>query len=96
MGCPSEEMRRTIMAEARLVEAQQRVADLSSEMVDPRIRHEEAVIDAKEAGEKLLALVGRARKDQEEAQKIKDEHNKLLWVPGQFQFELRSIRHERK
>jgi hypothetical protein len=72
------------------------VAGLSSEMVDPRIRHEEAVIDAKEAGEKLLALIERARKDQEEAQKMKDKRNELLWVAGQFQFELGSIRHERE
>jgi hypothetical protein len=46
-----------------LAEAQQRVACLSGEMVDLRIRHEEAVADAKDAGEKLLALVERARKD---------------------------------
>jgi hypothetical protein len=72
------------VAKARLAEAQQRVADLSGEMVDLRIRHEEAVSDAKEVGEKLLALVERARKDQEEAQKVKDEHDELSWATGQF------------
>jgi hypothetical protein len=60
------------------MEAQQRVAGLSGKKVDLRIRHEEVVIDAKEAGEKLLALVEHARKDQEEAQKVKDDRDELL------------------
>jgi hypothetical protein len=45
------------------VEAQQRMADLNGEMADLRIRHEEAITDIKEMGEKLLALIKRARKD---------------------------------
>jgi hypothetical protein len=32
-------------------------------MADLRIQHEEAVTDAKKIGEKLLALIERARKD---------------------------------
>jgi hypothetical protein len=52
-----EEARRTATAEAWLVEAQQRVAGLSSKMVDLHIWHEEAIADAKEAGEKLLVLL---------------------------------------
>jgi choline kinase len=72
------------MAEVRLAEVQQRVADLNGEMVDLRIRHEEAVTDAKEKGEKLLALIERARKDQEEAQKVKNERDKLLQASKQF------------
>ena len=43
------------------------MAGLSAEMLDLRIRHEEAVADTKEAREKLLALAECARKDQEEA-----------------------------
>jgi hypothetical protein len=39
------------------------VAGLSGEMADLRIQHEDAVADAKEAGEKLLSLVEHARKD---------------------------------
>jgi hypothetical protein len=76
-GRRSEEARRTTTAEARLVDAQQRVADLNGEMADLRIRHEEAVTDSKETGEKLLALIERARKDQEEAQKVKNESDEL-------------------
>jgi hypothetical protein len=53
------------------------VADLNGEMADLRIRHEEAVTDSKETGEKLLALIERARKDQEEAQKVKNESDEL-------------------
>jgi hypothetical protein len=41
------------------------VAGLSGEMADLHIRHEEAVTDAKETGEKLLSLIKHARKDQE-------------------------------
>jgi uncharacterized coiled-coil DUF342 family protein len=70
------------------------VADLSGEIVDLHIRHEEAVTDAKEVGEKLLALIERARKDQEEAQKVKNERDELLRALGQFQSELGSIRRE--
>jgi hypothetical protein len=47
-------------------------------MEDLRIWHEEAVTDAKDAREKLLALVEHAQKDQEEAQKFKVEHDELL------------------
>jgi hypothetical protein len=53
------------------------VADLNGEMVDLRIRHEEAVTDAKETGEKLLALIKHARKVQEEAQKVKNKRDEL-------------------
>jgi uncharacterized protein (DUF3084 family) len=80
----------------RLAEAQQRVADLIGEMADLHIRHEEAVTDAKEAGEKLLALIEHARKDQEEAQKLKNERDELLRASRYFQSELGSIRRERE
>jgi glycerol-3-phosphate cytidylyltransferase-like family protein len=53
-------------------------------MVDLHIRHEEAVTDAKEVGEKLLALIEHTRKDQEEAQKVKNERDELLWASRQF------------
>jgi choline kinase len=53
-------------------------------MADLHIRHEEAVTDATEEREKLLALVERAHKDQEEAQKVKDERNELLRAAGQL------------
>jgi chromosome segregation ATPase len=85
---------RTVAAEARLAEAQQRVADLSGEMADLRIRHEDVVADAEEAREKLFSLVERAHKDQEEAQKGKNKRDELLRALGQFQSKLESIRRE--
>jgi hypothetical protein len=42
-----------------------------------RIRYDEVVADAKESREKLVALIERARKDQEEAQKVKIERDEL-------------------
>jgi hypothetical protein len=39
------------------------VADLNGEMADLRIRYEEAVTDAKETREKLVALIEHAHKD---------------------------------
>jgi hypothetical protein len=54
------------------------MADLNGEMADLRICHEEAVTDAKEIGEKLLALIECTQKDQEEAQKVKSEREELL------------------
>jgi hypothetical protein len=53
-------------------------------MADLCIRHEEAITDAKDSWEKFLALVERAHKDQEEAQKVKNECDELLWASGQF------------
>jgi allophanate hydrolase subunit 1 len=61
----------------RLAEAQQKMADLNRDMADLRIHYDEAVIDAKESGEKLVALIERARKDQEKAQKVKRERDEL-------------------
>jgi hypothetical protein len=43
------------------------MANLNSKMVDLRIRYDEAVTDAKELGEKLVALIEHAHKDQGEA-----------------------------
>jgi hypothetical protein len=80
----------------QLAEAQQRVASLNGKMVDLCIRHEEAVDDANEVGEKLLAFFEHACKDQEEAQKVKDEHDELSRATGQLQSELMSIRCERE
>jgi hypothetical protein len=51
------------------------MANLNRDMVDLRIRYDEAVTDAKESGKKLVALIERTRKDQEEAQKVKSEHH---------------------
>jgi predicted ATP-grasp superfamily ATP-dependent carboligase len=49
----------------------------NNEMADLRIHYDKAVTDAKESGEKLAALIERARKDQEEAQKVKSERDEL-------------------
>jgi hypothetical protein len=51
------------VAEAWLAEGRRKMADLNNRMADLCIRYDEAVTDAKEAGEKLLALVEHARKD---------------------------------
>jgi hypothetical protein len=63
-------------------------------MVDLRIRYDEAVTDAKESGEKLVALIERTRKDQEEAQKVKSEHDEQLQALDRFQTEHDSVYHE--
>jgi chromosome segregation ATPase len=81
-------------AEAWLAEAQRKMADLNSEMVDLCIRYDETVTNAKETREKLLALIERACKDQQEAQKVKSERDELLQASERFQTELESIRHE--
>jgi hypothetical protein len=60
------------------VEAQKRMAALHNEMADLHICYDEAVTDAKESGEKLATLIERVCKDQEEAQKVKSEHDELL------------------
>jgi hypothetical protein len=39
------------------------MAELNSEMADLRIRYDEAVTDAKDLGEKLVALIERTHKD---------------------------------
>ena len=90
------EEQRTAAAEAWLAEAQQRMANLSAEMADLRIHHEEVATDAKEAGEKLLALLERTRKDEEEAQRVKTERVELLRVSAQHVSELGLIRRERE
>jgi phage terminase Nu1 subunit (DNA packaging protein) len=66
-GHRSEETQRTAVAEARLTEAQKRMAALHNKMMDLHIRYDEAVTNAKELGEKLAALIEHAHKDQEEA-----------------------------
>jgi uncharacterized lipoprotein YehR (DUF1307 family) len=43
------------------------MAIIHNEMVNLHIRYDEVVIDTKESGEKLVALIERAYKDQEEA-----------------------------
>jgi chromosome segregation ATPase len=72
------------------------MADLNREMVDLRIHYDEAVTNAKDSGEKLVVLIERARKDQEEAQKVKSERDELSRASEQFQTELDSIRCERE
>jgi hypothetical protein len=41
-------------------------------LADLRIRHQEAVADAQEAGEKLVEVLNRTRKDEEEARKVRE------------------------
>jgi hypothetical protein len=53
------------------------MADLNRDLVDLCIRYDETVTDAKESREKLVALIEHTRKDQEEAQKVKSEHDEL-------------------
>jgi hypothetical protein len=53
------------------------MANLNKEMVDLCIRYDEAVTSAKESGEKLVALIEHAHKDQEETQKVKSKHDEL-------------------
>jgi hypothetical protein len=72
------------VAKAWLAEAQRKMADLNSKMADLCIHYDEVVIDAKETGDKLLALIEHACKDQEEAQKVKSEHDELLQASEQF------------
>jgi FKBP-type peptidyl-prolyl cis-trans isomerase 2 len=72
------------MAKAWLAEAQRKMADLNSKMADLRIRFDEAVTDAKETGDKLLALIEHACKDQEEDQKVKSECDELLQASERF------------
>jgi t-SNARE complex subunit (syntaxin) len=67
-------------AKAWLAEAQQRMANLNREMVNLWMCYDEVVIDAKESGEKVVALIEHARKDQEEAQKVRSEHDVLSWA----------------
>jgi hypothetical protein len=60
------------------------MADLNREMADLCIHYDEAVISAKESGEKMVALIEHAHKDQEEAQKVKSEHDELSRASEQF------------
>jgi hypothetical protein len=73
----SEETWRITAVEAWLVEAQKRTATLHNELADFHIRYDEAVTITKESGEKLVALIERAHRDQEEAQKVKSERDEL-------------------
>jgi choline kinase len=72
------------------------MAVCNNEMADLRICYDKAVTDAKESGEKLVALIERAHKDQEEAQKVKSERDELSQASKQFQTELDSIRRKRE
>jgi hypothetical protein len=65
------------MAEAWLAKAQKKMVVLNNEMANLCICYDEAVTDTKESGEKLAALIERARKDQEEAQKVKSKRDEL-------------------
>jgi hypothetical protein len=60
------------------------MAVLNNEMADLRICYDEAVIDANELREKLVSHIERAHKDQEEAQKVKSEHDELLQASKWF------------
>lgn len=60
------------------------MVNLSSEMANLRIQHEEAVADAKDTREKLFVVIKHAHKDQEEAQKVKEKRDELSRATGQF------------
>jgi hypothetical protein len=60
------------------------MAGLNGKMANLRIWHDEAVADVKESREKLLALIEHTRKDPEEAQKLRNEHDELLRASRQF------------
>jgi uncharacterized phage infection (PIP) family protein YhgE len=66
------------------MKAQKKMATLHNEMADLRIRYDEAVADAKESREKLAALIKRALKDQDEAQKVKSMHDELSQASKQL------------
>jgi Tfp pilus assembly protein PilN len=68
------------------------MAALHDEMVDLRIRYDEAVTVAKESGARLAALIEHAHSDQEEAQKVKSQRNDLSQVSKQLQADLDFIR----
>jgi uncharacterized protein (DUF3084 family) len=72
------------------------MATLHNEMADLRIHYDEVVTDAKELGEKLAALIEHARKDQEEAQKVKSERDELSLASEQLQADLDSVYRERE
>lgn len=74
----AEEMQKTAAAEAWLAETRQQVAKLCGEVVDLYIQNKEAAANAKEVGEKLLALLDHSHKDEEVAQKVKAERDELL------------------
>jgi hypothetical protein len=57
---------------------------LHNEMADLYIRYDEVVTIAKESGERLAALIERTHSDQEEAQKVKSECDKLSWASKQL------------
>jgi uncharacterized phage infection (PIP) family protein YhgE len=84
-------MQRTTVAEAWLVDAQKRMAALHNEMADLHICYDEVITIAKELGEKLVALIERAHRDLEEAQKVKGKHDELSQASKQLQADLDSI-----
>jgi choline kinase len=60
------------------------MADLNRDMADLCIHYDEAVTDAKESWKKRVALIERARKDQEEAEKVKSERDELSRASKRF------------
>lgn len=64
------------------------------EVTDLRVRNKEAVADAKEAGEKLMDLLERGRKDDEEARKVREERAELSRVVGELESQLGAARRE--
>jgi chromosome segregation ATPase len=81
---------------AAATEAQQRAIGLGSELADLRIRHQEAVAKAQEAGEKLVEILDRTHKDEEEAQKVREERDWLTLVVEELRYSLGTIRGERE
>lgn len=69
----AEEAQRFSTAEVELVAAHRRVSTLEAEVASLRIHHAKAVHDAKESGEKLLAVLARSHQDKEAALKVRAE-----------------------
>jgi hypothetical protein len=64
--------------------------------VDLRVHHQEVIADAHEAREKLVEVFNRTRKDEEEALKVREEHDRLTLVVKELRSNLKIIRGERE
>jgi hypothetical protein len=61
-----------------------------------RIRYQEAVANAQEVSEKLVEVLDRTRKDEEEAQKVREERDRLMLVVEELRSSLGTVRGERE
>jgi chromosome segregation ATPase len=90
------EAQRAAVAEVQLAESRQRAVGLGSELADLRICYQEVIANAQEAGEKLVEVLDRTRKDEEEAQKVREERDQLTLVIEELRSSLRTVRGERE